>query len=210
MNITYQKRIQLALPPWWGTAHPTLDTIVLGYAAGFVQVDAQIEQLKPLMRLNTVTGDLLDIAAYDFLGTNIIRSVGESDNAYRARIKAALFQIYGVRSVFGPQVAALANSPVTIIDPRRPADTGILGNVAQNKVPTLFYNSKRKDCYTNFKMPYQWFLIVSNNTNLSNATLRVLIQNLMPAGTVCFTMITGEASGVASLGAFILNRNTLA
>lgn len=190
MTATFQRRIQLTLPPWWGSAHPNLDAITAGFAAGHASAYAQIEALRPLMRLNTTAGEMLDIAALDFYGGALARRAGELDATLRARIKSGLFQIRGTRPAFVAQVAALAGAPPVVIDPRRPVDTGIMGNVAANQVPTLFYNSVRTDVYTNFNMPYQWFVRVLNSSGvLSRESLAQQIAAMMPAGTVCWLNI---------------------
>ena len=186
--ISFATRIKLTLPPWWGSLHPNLDSVASGIGAGHDQVFRQQLSVVSLLRIKSMTGDLLDIAAYDFYGNSLGRGLNEQDDLFRARIQSNLFKIVGVRPAFVSQVTLLTGASPVVIDPRQPADTGVLGGI--NVVPTLFYNSKRQDCYTNLNMGFQWFVQTTANVQqLSSTAIYAAISSYMPAGTVAWTYL---------------------
>lgn len=187
MSITFQQRIELTLPPWWGYSHQNLSALTFMSAAAYAQTDAQITALKPLIRINTATGEILDLIALDFFGQTLARALGEIDTVFRNRIKANLFVVKGTRPAFIAGIQQLIDAAPIVIDPRAPNDTGVMGNVVLNAVPTVFYNTTRHDCYTNFNMPYQWFTRVTLPTGVTKAQLYQTINTLLPAGTIAWT-----------------------
>ncbi len=188
-SVSFTDRIYSVLPPWFGDNPVNLLTMLHAYDAGHTTVAVQIINLIPFTRIKTTTGELLDLAAYDFFGDNEQRNANELDDAYRTRWLSKLFQPTGTRPAFIAQITAASGNPPIIFDPRQPRDTGIIGSADGTVVPTLFYNVGFGG-YTNFDLPYQWFVIISNTAGLyTDDALYAYICDIMPVGTVCWVYI---------------------
>ncbi len=74
--------------------------------------------------LTQATGSALDLAAYDFFGSTLLRSPGETDNAFRTRVLAALFQPLATEEAIYNALTALTGQAPRILMPWSPADTG--------------------------------------------------------------------------------------
>lgn len=82
-------------------------------------------------RLDTATNGALDLFAQDFFGNNLPRESGESDNAYRLRIKALLFQPQVTRpAIINAIELAFPGTIVRAIKPWNPGDTGYYGSTS--------------------------------------------------------------------------------
>lgn len=88
-NDFTQRQLKL-LPPWFGNISPVLQEILQGPASIDSFVYNLFKWLKLQMRLQTMSGDTLDLFAMDFFGERLERHLGELDNNYRKRIKTFL------------------------------------------------------------------------------------------------------------------------
>ena len=83
------------LPKGWfssvATASGIIGAILSGYAwsFGYVMGIAQFVALQ--IYLQTTSGGFLDLWAYDFLGTFVLRKEGEADISFRNRVSAYIF-----------------------------------------------------------------------------------------------------------------------
>src|SRR3984957_15243341 len=124
-----QRMIAFFPYPW--LSDTARSTAGVAYAL-FLSIGTELNYISQQMfyawqscRLQTPVNGALDLFAMDYFGNNLPRQSGESDNAYRARIQALLFQ---------PQVTrqAIVNAielayPGTIVwarEPWNPSDTG--------------------------------------------------------------------------------------
>ena len=76
-------------------------------------------------RLQTASNGALDLFAQDYFGPNLPRQPGESDDAYRLRIQALLFQPQVTREAIIQAIEfAYPGTIVRAIEPWNPSDTG--------------------------------------------------------------------------------------
>lgn len=93
MDIDQLTERQLALlPPWFGDVYPILTASIQGSAYSNNFIYSLFKYLRAQMRLQTMTGDTLDIFAKDFFGNKLLRHFGELDDVYRKRISASLLR----------------------------------------------------------------------------------------------------------------------
>jgi hypothetical protein len=88
----FTQRQQALLPPWFGDAAPILQAVLQGSAYCNNFIYSLMFYLRAQMRLETMSGDTLDLFAQDYFGNKLLRHFGESDNPYRARISASLLR----------------------------------------------------------------------------------------------------------------------
>ena len=109
---------------WFAGPTPVLDTILTGIASALAAVYGLIQYARLQTRIATATDAFLDLIAFDFFGTTLPRRSGESDAAYRTRIRAALFLERTDRIGMTRMLTALTGRAPVIFEPARPADTG--------------------------------------------------------------------------------------
>lgn len=79
-------------------------------------------------RLDTAVDGALDLFSQDFFGNNLPREPGESNDAFRLRIKALLFQPQVTRqAIINAIQLAFPGTIVRAIEPWNPGDTGYFG-----------------------------------------------------------------------------------
>src|SRR5882762_2326312 len=78
------------LAPWFGSAHPVLDTILQGYISAGVFNYQQLAYINLQMRLQTATDNNLNLISKDYLGNTLPRRSAESDDSFRNRISATI------------------------------------------------------------------------------------------------------------------------
>ena len=154
-------RLRSLLPRGWfgdqGTT-PFLDGILsgLGYlhATGFAWVQFSRGQL----RLSTTSGEFLDDLAADFLGTAIARKAGESDAAFRIRIRQAVFAPKVTRAAILAAVQNLVGTTPVMVEPRNSSDTGGYASTSVQGGGGVGYGMA--GAYGSRLLPYQAFLTV--------------------------------------------------
>jgi hypothetical protein len=100
-------------------------------------------------RLDTAVGDALVLFAQDYFGNNLPKQPGESDNAYRIRIKALLFQPQVTREAIVNAITfAFPGTIVRPIEPWNPSDTGYYGGSYYDydspTIPALYGNPQAR------------------------------------------------------------------
>ena len=100
-------------------------------------------------RLDTAVGDALVLFAQDYFGNNLPKQPGESDNAYRIRIKALLFQPQVIREAIVNAITfAFPGTIVRPIEPWNPSDTGYYGGSYYDydspTIPALYGNPQAR------------------------------------------------------------------
>ncbi len=113
-------RIKTLLPPWFGDDTPILDALINGLAFQLAFLYSLIAYTKAQMRLLTASGGFLDIWAYDFFGTLILRKTGQTDTSWRNAIIANLFRERGTRASMENVLTELTGVEPEIFEPTFP------------------------------------------------------------------------------------------
>jgi hypothetical protein len=121
-------RIKALLPRgWFNGSTPVLDALLQGMAWAFALVYSLIQYAKLQTRIATATDGFLDLIAYDFFGTTLLRRQQETDAPYRARILATLLREKVTRKGMNDALVTLTGRAPIIFEPARPADAGCWG-----------------------------------------------------------------------------------
>ena len=124
---SWAARIRRVLPRgWWGESGstPILDGILSGLAYAHAQLSSWIAFSRLQVRLATATDDFLDGLAADFLGTRIYRADGETDAAFRVRIRREILRPRATRQAMVQALVDLTGQVPFIVEPGNSSDTG--------------------------------------------------------------------------------------
>lgn len=144
-------RLKALLPNgWFRDETPVLDTVLNGIASALSAAYGLIQYARLQTRLGTATDAFLDLISLDFLGDTLPRKSGESDAAFRARIRAALFPEKATREGMRRTLLALTGREPIIFEPARPKDTGAYNH------GTLAYGAA--GAYGSLALPAQAFI----------------------------------------------------
>lgn len=158
-------RIKRVLPPGWFTESgsasgtpqsktPILDAILSGPAELGSWAYSLFSGIQTQTRLATATGGWLDIASTDLLGSSLLRLAGETDDAFRTRIKANLFLKANTRSAVQTALANLTGAAVRVVEPWQPNDTGVWDGSAFYDIDTAANPAE----YADPSLRYQAFI----------------------------------------------------
>lgn len=144
-------RLKALIPPtWYGDSNPVRDAILTGCATALAWCYTLYLYAQLQTRVSTATDGWLDIIAYDFFGTNLTRSAGQSDDLFRNTIRTNLFRERGTRQSIIDILEDLTGKTPVIFEPARPQDTGAYGS------STLSYGLAGG--YGSILIPYQAFV----------------------------------------------------
>lgn len=97
-NDIYNRFIQNLPIGWFGNEHPNLDAILQAFITTYYyQYNTQYLYLVAQQRIQTATGNNLDLISLDYLGNTLPRKPNESDDSYRLRILANVVQLKATR-----------------------------------------------------------------------------------------------------------------
>lgn len=148
-------RLKAALPQrWFGSTSdsmPVVDSILAGAATGLSFIYALYAYAALQCRIKTASDGWLDAISADYFGANLPRKSNQSDASFRAAIIANLFRERATRNGIIKVLQDITGRTPTIIEPMRPADTGIYGG------PLIGYSAAGS--YGSMVMPYQAFVI---------------------------------------------------
>lgn len=144
-------RLLRNLPPWFGDNPPILGALLQGIAYGLSFVYSIYVYAKAQSRIKSATDGWLDMIAADFFGAAIRRAANQSDASFRGAILINLFRERATRNGMIKVLQDLTGRTPKIIEPRRPADTGVYGG------PLIGYGVA--GAYGSMQMPYQAFVI---------------------------------------------------
>jgi len=120
----FAARLRLTLPAaWFGDRAPLLGAVFAGMAAAWAELHGLLEIVRLQSRLQTVSGQFLDLAAADFFGSRLRRRGGELDAGLRARMQRWMRRERATRAGL-IAAAADAGYAAQVFEPARPADTG--------------------------------------------------------------------------------------
>ncbi|WP_408872290.1 hypothetical protein [Gluconobacter roseus] len=118
-------RLRRLLPKGWfppepqgleEEAAPVLAALLTGFGAVLAGIWQLMLECSQQMRLSTMSGAFLDMAADDYFGeSGLVRQISETDGVYRKRIRTSLFAERNTRqAVTNAIVAATGVQPVII------------------------------------------------------------------------------------------------
>lgn len=122
------RRLKSALPArWFPDYSPNLDALLGGFASVWALLYSMLSYAKRQQRLATAESIFLDVAAYDFLGGRVQRSLGQSDDKFRQIVLLEILRPRGTRSALDQALFDLTGNHPKIIELKRPADLGGYG-----------------------------------------------------------------------------------
>ena len=178
------RRLKNLLPPWFGDDDsPILDAVLQGPASALAYSYSLLAYVRLQTRIATASDGFLDLASADLFGDKLPRSAGEADDAFRARIKAALFPAKGTRPALVLALTSLTGVVPIIVEPWNPMDTGGWNNASAFALNT-------SGCWGSRATPSQCFVTVHTGTSgATNAQVYAAIEGVRPAGKIVWTRI---------------------
>ncbi|MCH4091415.1 hypothetical protein [Acetobacter sp.] len=139
------KRIRSTLPQSWfpassENATPVLDGILTGLAWPWAMLYKLLGYTQNQTRLDTSSGNFIDIAASDYFGNSLPRLENESDSSYIERIKQEFFTKRNTREAFD-SVKASDSSIERIVEPWSSVDCACYGRDTYDST-SLCYGSR--------------------------------------------------------------------
>src|SRR5579872_395338 len=149
-----QRMINLFPYPWLSDA--ARSTSGIAYAL-FLAIGTELNFISQQLyyawsscRLQTATNGALDLFAMDYFGNNLPRQPGETDNQYRTRIQALLFQPQVTRqAIINAIEFAFPGCVVWAREPWNPSDTGYFAD-GTSGYPGSYYD------YDSQQIPSAW------------------------------------------------------
>ncbi|AOX20590.1 hypothetical protein A0U90_10115 [Kozakia baliensis] len=135
----FARRLRNLLPSGWFPAPPyddeiekapVLAAILLGFGSVLSNFWLLLAQVQKQMRLATMSGAFLDMAAEDYFGAGgLSRQALESDDTYRKRIVSSILAPKNTRSAVVSAVRNITSIEPNIIEPMNAADCHAFGAV---------------------------------------------------------------------------------
>lgn len=151
---SWAARVRRLLPRGWfaepGTT-PILDGILAAFAYAHAQTSTWIAFARQQTRLATATDDFLNGVAEDFLGTRVSHADGETDAAFRTRIRREILRPRATRSAMVAALEDLTGQTPLIVEPASPTDCGGYGVACGYGVV---------GAYGSLSLPFQSFITV--------------------------------------------------
>lgn len=121
-------RVRALLPQGWlPSQSPALDVLLAGIgnslAFGYSLVQFALQQVCMVTSSNI----WLDLHAFDYLGTSLLRRIQESDVSFLLRVQAGLFPQANTRLAVISRLTALTGRTPVVFEPQYPFDTGAYG-----------------------------------------------------------------------------------
>jgi len=159
----FVSRLRSVLPKrWFGDQATNLTAILASIATPWVWLYDLLSYVILQTRISTATDNWLDLIAFDFFGSDLIRESGETDTSYRSRILGALLRGAATRSAIRASLQLLTGSEPRIFEPTRCGDTGSYSTLANGPLPPgsgLAYGVAGG--WGNPDLPFQFFVSVT-------------------------------------------------
>lgn len=124
-------RLRRLIPrTWFPAIAPVFDAALHGVAWALNLAFDLIAFVKLQARLATATGGYLDFAARDFFGDGLQRFTGETDTAYRLRLRREVLRRRNTRQALKDVVRDLTGREPTLFEPFNTTDCGGWGTPA--------------------------------------------------------------------------------
>lgn len=177
-------RLRLTLPGrWFADSAPILDGLLAGLSVVWTGLFSLLQLVRTQSRIGTATNGYLDVASKDFFGDTLPRKSGESDDAFRARIQAAMHRERATRAGV-VAAAAEAGFSAQVFEPAQPRDTG-----AYSTPGVLAWNVGGG--WGSLEMPLQFLITVTPGPGADNTALPTALTRALPAGGAAWVRITG-------------------
>lgn len=145
----WTKHLLSKIPEFWSSDDakkpPTDDTpsgglygLMAGIASMLEKTNQDLVYAYDATRIQTATDEALDLSAQDFFGFSLPRKIGEPDEAYRARILAALLESKVARDPVQSIVELFTGATVRMLQADSPRDCGAFGRSFYNVDSALF------------------------------------------------------------------------
>lgn len=145
-------RLRALLPRgWFADEAPILAGLLAGLASVWAWSYGLLDYVSQQSRLATASEGWLDLIAEDYGGAAWARFAGETDDAFRTRIRHNLARLRGSRPALIDNVTTLTGRAPRVFEPAFPPDTGGLNG------PGLGWNMAGG--WGNLSLPYQCFII---------------------------------------------------
>lgn len=190
----FARRLRALLPTGWFPESPgggepeqapVLNGLLQGIASVFSWSWGLFQSVYDQQRLGTASGGLLDIYAEDFLGNDLPRRTNESDDDYRARIKAALFPTLGTRPSLERALAASWDDGWRVVEPRNASDTKGYGSISAPSLGGGYGYGAPDLRYGTRLAPFQGFVLISENpASRPPADVLAAIEKIRAGGVV--------------------------
>lgn len=122
-------RLQRWLPQGWfpNTTGTRIFALLSGFASLLSTIYGMVSYTKLQTRIATATDGFLDLISQDYLGQNLPKLPGETDQAFSKRIRANIFLAANTRTAIQKALQIVTGAPVRMIEPWQPNDTFVWG-----------------------------------------------------------------------------------
>lgn len=176
-------RLKSVLPRWFSDTAPIANAILTGLATTGAFLYSLVTYAALQVRIATATDGFLDMISADFFGVGLPRYAGETDAAFRARIKANLLLPRGTRAGIIGALMALTGRTPRLFEPLRTPDTGCYGGP--------FGGYSVAGGYTNLSLvPYQALVVGYRGNGVADADIYAAVDQSKPAATLIWTAIS--------------------
>lgn len=118
-------RVKRLLPSrWFNATAPYRDAVLGGIADAMAWAYSNVGYVKAQSRLQTSVGFMVDLFAYDYLGTHLLRRPAEPDTAFIPRIQKEIFRERVTRKGMIQALTDLTGNAPIIIEPFFEPDCG--------------------------------------------------------------------------------------
>jgi len=145
-------RLRALLPRgWFADEAPILAALLAGLASVWAWSFGLLDYVGQQTRIATASDGWLDLIAEDYGGAAWGRQAGETDDAFRSRVRRNLARLRGTRQALIDNVTALTGRAPQVFEPAFPPDTGGLNGAS------LGWNTRGG--WGSLSLPYQCFVI---------------------------------------------------
>lgn len=156
-TIGITRRLRSVLPArWFGATTPVLDTLLTALAVGWTAMFDLLRYTGMQTRIASASDVWLDIVAYDFFGSRLRRSTGQSDRIFRLVIRRNIFCPMGTRTALIVALHGLTGRAPLVFEPRNTSDTGGYGNMTRDAGGGVGYGTAGG--WGNLSLPFQCFV----------------------------------------------------
>jgi hypothetical protein len=149
-------RLRTALPTrWFPDEAPILNGLLNGLASVWSWAYDLLQYVRAQARIGTATDIWLDVIAQDYFGRRVTRRTGQSDLAFRSRIRRELFRERGTRSALISMLRDITGREPVVFEPGRTTDTGGYGSLHSDGSEAAYCVSGG---WGNLELPFQCFV----------------------------------------------------